>query len=159
LILTARKLAVASPRRPRQSELRRSVSTAYYAVFHAVAKDAADLFAGVGPVRAGKAGVGPVRAGKAWRHAYRGLEHGFARNACREVSKLGFPHGITHCANEFVELQEARHDADYDPKARLTRAEALQWVVRAEAAIAGLRSAPRRDRRAFAIQVLLKKRP
>jgi hypothetical protein len=149
LILTARKLAVASPRRPRQWELKRSVSTAYYAVFHAVAKDAADLFAG----------AGPVRAGKAWRHAYRGLEHGFARNACREVPKLGFPHGIAYCANEFVELQEARHNADYDPKAKLTRADALQWVARAEAAITGLRSAPRRDRRAFAIQVLLKKRP
>ena len=149
MILTARKLAVASPRRPRQSELKRSVSTAYYALFHAVAKGGCQLLVG----------VGPVRAGKAWSHAYRGLEHGFTKNACREVTKLGFPNGIQHCASAFILLQEARHNADYDPRTKLTRAEALQWVARAEAAMAGLRSAPRRDRRAFAIQVLLKKRP
>src|SRR5687768_5508630 len=60
-----------------QWELKRSLSTAYYALFHAVAKEAADLFAGAGPVRAGKAGDTP--------------KHGFAKNACREVPKLGFP--------------------------------------------------------------------
>jgi hypothetical protein len=87
------------------------------------------------------------------------LEHGFAKSACREVPKLGFPSEITHCANELVLLQEARHNADYDPKVKLTRSEALQWVVRAESAIAGLRRAPRRDRRAFAIQMMVKKRP
>lgn len=54
---------------------------------------------------------------------------------------------------------EARNKADYDPEARFTRAEALDWVARAEAAITALRVAPRTDRRAFAIQLLLKKRP
>jgi uncharacterized protein (UPF0332 family) len=149
LITTARRLARASPRRPRQSDLKRSVSTAYYALFHALAKDAADLLVG----------VGPGRADKAWVHVYRGLEHGFAKNASKEVPKLGFPDGILSCANEFIELQEVRHKADYDPRATFTRAEALEWVARAEAAIASLRAAPRRDRRAFAVQLLMRRRP
>jgi hypothetical protein len=83
-------------------------------VFHAVAKEAADLFAGAGPVRAGKGGDTP--------------KHGFAMPVGRCPSPAS--HGIAYCANEFVELQEARHNADYDPTAKLTRADALQWVAR-----------------------------
>lgn len=148
MVVTARRLAMASPTKPRQSDLKRSISTAYYALFHTVAKDAADLLVG----------GGSARTYKTWSHVYRGLEHGFAKNACKEVSKLGVQAGIMICASEFIELQEVRHTADYDPRARFTRAEALQWTSRAEAAIATLRAAPRRDRKAFAVQLLLRKR-
>jgi hypothetical protein len=85
---------------------------------------------------------------------YRGLEHGFARNACREVRNFGPPREIGACADEFVELQGARHD----PAARFTKGDALEWVKRAEAAIASLRLASRPDRKAFAVQLLLEKR-
>ncbi len=149
MIVTARRLANASPRRPRQADLRRSISTAYYAVFHAIANDAADLLVG----------VGHARAGRAWSHTYRGLEHSFAKTACKEVRKLGFPAGIASCASEFIALQEARHSADYDPRARFMRAEALAWVVRAEAAITSLRAARRQERKAFAVHLLLRRRP
>jgi uncharacterized protein (UPF0332 family) len=47
LIVTARKLAKASPKKPRQADLKRAVSTAYYALFHALAKNAADQLVGV----------------------------------------------------------------------------------------------------------------
>jgi hypothetical protein len=40
----------------------------------------------------------------------------------------------------------------------LTSGEALQWAARAEAAIASLRAAPRYERKAFAVQLLLRKR-
>jgi len=60
--------------------------------------------------------------------------------------------------NDFVELQEVRHKADYDPSARFTRAEAMDWAKRAESAIARFRTASRRDRKAFAVQLLLKQR-
>ena len=43
MIVTARKLASASLKKPRQADLRRAISTAYYALFHAMAKDAADM--------------------------------------------------------------------------------------------------------------------
>jgi uncharacterized protein (UPF0332 family) len=149
LIVTARRLARAGPKKPRQADLRRAISTAYYALFHALAKEAADLLVG----------AGAMRAEKAWVHAYRALEHGFAKNACKEAKNLGFPPGIAVCANDFVELQEARHRADYDPAARFSRAEALGWVARAEAAIRELRAEPRRDRKAFAVHLLLRRRP
>jgi hypothetical protein len=61
-------------------------------------------------------------------------------------------------ASEFIELQDLRHSADYDPRVRFTRAEALQWAACAEAAIAGFRGVPRRDRKAFAVHLLLKRR-
>ena len=43
LLATARRLAKASPRKPRQADLRRSISTAYYALFHALAADGSQL--------------------------------------------------------------------------------------------------------------------
>jgi uncharacterized protein (UPF0332 family) len=149
LLVTARRLAKASPKKPRQADLKRAVSTAYYALFHAMAKNAADMVAG----------TGANKAEKAWAQVYRAMDHGFAKNACKEVAKLGFPSAIVTCADEFVTLQEARHRADYDPVHRLTRAEALTLVARAEAAIKLLKAATLKDRRAFAVQLLLKKRP
>lgn len=148
LIGTARRLAKASPRRPRQADLKRAVSTAYYAVFHAIARDAADLIAG----------TGADRPDKAWLQTYRALEHGFASSACKQVRNLGFPDGIVTCARLFVDLQQRRHDADYNPLARISRSEALEAADQAELAIQSLRATPRKDRRAFAIQLLLRRR-
>lgn len=124
------------------------MSTAYYAMFHALAKDCADLLLG----------TGANASDGAWTHIYRSLEHGFAKNACTQASNLGFPHAIVTFADEFVSMQQARHSADYDPDVRYTRAEVLLLVSNAEQAIASLRSAPKKDRRAFAVQVLLRRR-
>ena len=148
LIQTARRLAKASPRRPRQADLKRAVSTAYYAVFHAIARDAADLLAG----------KGADRPDKAWLQTYRALEHGFASSACKQVISLGFPDGIVTCARLFVDLQQRRHDADYNPLTWITRSEAMETIDQAEFAISSLRATSRRDRRAFAIQILLRRR-
>lgn len=148
MIVTARKLANASPQKPRQADLRRAVSTAYYALFHAVAKDAADMLVG----------VGRNRPDKAWTHAYRALQHGEARNACKEARNLAFPATLISCAETFIALQQERHDADYDPDHRILRADALNAINMAEQAINDLRATPRRDRRAFAVQLLFKRR-
>lgn len=43
---TARDLATSSARRPRQTNLRRAVSTTYYALFHCLAKCCADMVVG-----------------------------------------------------------------------------------------------------------------
>lgn len=148
MIVTARKLANASPNKPRQADLKRAVSTAYYALFHAMAKDAADRLVG----------VGPNRPDKAWRHMYRALQHGEAKSACEAVRNLNFPNGLKSCADAFVALQQKRHDADYNPDSRVLRADALAAIQQAEDAITALRAAPMRDRRAFAVQILMKKR-
>ena len=45
---------------------------------------------------------------------YRALEHGKAKHACRQQGVLrAFPMEICRFAEMFVDLQEARHEADY----------------------------------------------
>jgi uncharacterized protein (UPF0332 family) len=148
MLSTARRLAVASRSKPRQSDLMRAVSSAYYALFNAIAKDVADVLVG----------VGPDRPDKAWRQAYRALDHGPAKTACEQLRALNFPPRLQACGDAFVELQLARHRADYDPAHRLQRAEALAAVARAEEAISHLKASRRKDRKAFAVLLLLKRR-
>jgi hypothetical protein len=89
---------------------------------------------------------------------YRALDHGRAKSASEAARNLGFPDELKDCADAFVELQKARHDADYDPLFRPSRQDALQAVVRAGDAISKLRSAPIKHRRAFTVQLLMQKR-
>lgn len=149
LLALAARLAKASPRKPRQAELRRAVSTAYYALFHAVAQNAADCFVGTSKQN---------RSNRAWSQTYRALDHGSAKAACEAIRNIDFPAEIKDCAEAFIDLQKARHDADYDPLRRVTRYDALAAVLKAQDAIAKLREAPNKDKRAFAVQVLMKKR-
>ena len=72
LIETARGLTELSPRRPSQANLRRAVSTAYYALFHSLAATVADALMG-------------KRRSDAWHQTYRALEHGSARRACQNT--------------------------------------------------------------------------
>lgn len=58
----------------------------------------------------------------------------------------------------FGQLQEERHRADYDPAVTYTRMEAGNIIRVADEAIAALKRAPRRDRRAFAVLLLLRRR-
>lgn len=149
LLALARRLASASPGKPKQADLRRAVSTAYYALFHAFARNAADAFVGTSPTR---------RPNRAWAHAYRALDHGLAKSACRAVGNMSFPADLTDCADAFGHLQELRHEADYNPLYRVTKADTLAAVSLAESAVKKLRGAAATDRRAFAVQLLLKKR-
>lgn len=148
LIATAVRLSKVGSKRPKQADLKRSVSTAYYALFHALAKNAADTIVG----------VGKMRSDGAWTQVYRALDHGFAKNACKEIRNLGFPSEIISCAYTFVQLQEARHRADYDPNERITRGDAQASIRNAAKAILDLSKADRSTRRAFAVQLVIKKR-
>lgn len=148
LLGTARRLARASPKKPRQSDLKRAVSSAYYALFHAVARNGADLLIGT------SAG----RVDSAWAQTYRALDHGFARSACGQLRNLGFSAGLCACGDAFIQLQQVRHDADYDPVHRVSRADALAAIQLAETAIASLVASDRNERKAFAVQLLLKRR-
>jgi hypothetical protein len=147
LIALANRLASASPNKPRQADLRRAVSTAYYAL--AMAKNVADTMAGA---------VKGNRSEPAWAQAYRGLQHGDARAACEAIRNQNVSQEIKDSADAFVVLQSARHAADYDPLHRVTRAEAVLAVQSAKDAIGKLRSATAKDRRAFAVLVLVRKR-
>lgn len=134
-------------RRPRQSDLRRAVSTAYYALFHALCRNCADAFIGT---------VGARRSEPAWRQAYRSLDHSRARDRFRNRQVMGkFPADIQDFGNVFVRVQEQRYAADYDPSWRAVKAAVLTDIASAEAVIGKLRSASMKDRRALAAWVTL----
>lgn len=104
--------------------------------------------------------VHAVRATPAWRLAYRALEHGFAKNACRDQAIVRhFPVEIQDFANAFVNLQERRHSADYDPHFRLTKSEVASDIELAADVIERFDQTSWSDKRSFAAHVLFKKRP
>ncbi len=136
--------------RPRQTELCRAVSTAYYALFHALALCCADSLVGATP---------SGRSQRAWRQAYRALEHGLAKNRCSSGSLGRFPPEIQDFGRLFVTMQRERHIADYDPDAAFSRGDVLSLIDETENVIIRFEEADGRDRRAFAVFVLFRLRP
>ena len=138
--------------RPRQSNLRRAVSTAYYAMFHCLASCCANSFIG---------STNADRSEPAWRQVYRALEHGLAKDKCKNkgfIKASGFPQEIVDFANAFVALQEKRNLADYDPSARFAKLEVQREITQARAMIAGFQAAGAKHRRAFSAYVLFRTR-
>ena len=146
LIATARGLTAISRRRPSQANLRRAVSTAYYAMFHCLAGAAADLLIG-------------RRRSPAWHRVYRALEHGRARTACEHKRAMaGFPPEIRDFADTFTVLQKARHQADYALDVRYDKSDVLAAIDGAENAIVQFEQADIQHRRGFAAHVLFRRR-
>ena len=79
LLQLAAELADVSARRPRRTDLCRATSTAYYALFHCLARACADALAGAGGSRT------------AWRQVYRALEHGQTKRCCGHPAMREFP--------------------------------------------------------------------
>lgn len=106
--------------------------------------------------------VGATRARRsqeAWRRTYRALEHGHAKNQCSNTRMLGrFPPEIQRFGELFIYMQRRRHYADYDPDANFSRSDVMQFIDDTEGVIAGFESVDARDRRAFAVYVLLRNR-
>lgn len=150
LIATARALADTGRRgRPRQTDLRRAVSTAYYALFHCLAACCADLLVG---------GSSADRSAAAWERTYRALEHGVARRRCRSDAIKEFPDGIRQFADVFLDMQAKRHQADYAATGNFPKHIVLQDISDVVEAIAKFQQVPARDRRAFAVYLLLNSR-
>ena len=136
--------------RPRQTDLKRAVSGAYYAIFHTLSACCADMLIGTGYI---------ARRRPEWRQIYRALEHGYARRQCNNSTAIAqFPQEIQLFAWHFSETQLLRHLADYDPDTTLTRDDVLQLVDETERIIAGFNNAPADRRRAFAVHVLFRTR-
>ena len=129
---------------------RRAVSSAYYALFHCLARECADLLIG---------GSNSARSQEAWRQVYRSLDHGPCKDRCKDKAMIKrFPKGIEDFANAFVTLQERRHIADYDPFATFVKSSVEADIAIAEQALNDFRAESTKDRRAFCAYVLLKKR-
>ena len=100
--------------RPRQADMRRAISAAYYAIFHAIVTAATDEFVGVTNRDESRYGL-----------VHRSVDHAWLRRLCEEVQKTtpsskfrcytppaGFGANIVALAATVEELQEKRHAAD-----------------------------------------------
>ena len=119
----------------KESAFRKSISTAYYALFHQLTQAASKRFANAGDV---------VR-----HHTERVFDHGVMKGVCDDLIKPRSSKSsallarmlsasrdprLVELAATFVKLQEARHRSDYDLHTAVTSedmAEALRLLVRA----------------------------
>lgn len=138
-------------RKPRQTEIRRAISAAYYGVFHFVLTQVADRYIGA-----------TLHADPRYALVYRSIQHGGLRALCLEVKKpgvteklkpyvpiAGFGRDIRLFAAALANLQDRRHDADYDPSVSFVRKDAVSAIDAARSAIARFKSAERGDKEAF----------
>jgi hypothetical protein len=127
LLDLAAHLSTRERTRPRQASLRRSVSTAYYALFHMLTSEAVGL---IGP----NMSLGGARKIQRWfDHSEMKRVSGMfsAANATRTIAPiLGAPVSadLQFIAQSFVRLQEARHEADYDLEGSWTKVSAQELV-------------------------------
>lgn len=142
----AREELPKGPGAPRKSDLHRAVSSAYYAVFHELCKQTADTFVG-------------YRNDSAWLLFYRALDHGKARDRCRQLAAdPNLDAGLAVFATAFMDLQVQRHSCDYDPGYRIARTQAVQAIAMAQRAIESMRNADAGDRLLLLSFILLGKR-
>lgn len=130
-----------------ETRLRRAVSTAYYALFHCLSENCADLLAGR---------VKNKRHNEEWLRVYRSLNHAKARNRCRnQASFAQAPQPIRGFADLFVKMQGFRHNADYNPAASFDLAEVMQDIDDCAARIRAFNAVPAAARRAFVLYLLI----
>ena len=133
--------------RPLQEELKRAVSTAYYALFLHLCDSTANLMVGTLQPDPGR------RA--AWQRMYRVLQHGVIRNKCLNRNEMQpFSAGIREFASLLASAQNGRHDADYDPFSRYTRQQVLDLIAKAYNAIEAFDAVSRNERRHFIAYLL-----
>lgn len=124
----------AGPGRPKQANLRRTISTAYYALFHLLVYEATSRMDLRGPdAQKYQRGLG-----RAFEHETMKLASA-AINATEIAGGIGSvktPPDLKEVASAFVELQRDRHSADYDLTRQFTKADARLRLEQAEAAFA-----------------------
>jgi hypothetical protein len=146
--------------RPRQADIRRAISAAYYALFHAAVTAAADQVVGV-----------TNRAEPRYGLVYRSIEHISLRELCEAMQKQtppdrlkpvwplsGFGPDIIAFAAAVAELQKKRYEADYDPMIRMSRSDAIMSIKTARAALAGFQNADPEQRIIFLPLLLFARR-
>ncbi len=135
LLSQAKHLAKNEPRRPKQASLRRAVSAAYYSLYHYLVSEAG-LFMVKG---ASASGIRPVFQ-RAFVHAHmkraaKSFAGGNVSDTWKEpMRNRPVPPELRQVASAFVNLQEARHEADYDLSRRFSRTEALDLIEVSEKA-------------------------
>jgi uncharacterized protein (UPF0332 family) len=129
LLAQAQFLAQREPRRPRQASLRRAVSAAYYSLFHLLIYEASRQF---------------VRDDAIVCLINRTYSHSDMNKVSKSFAKGGLPKklepikavtavpdDLKDVAQAFVDLQQARHEADYNLGKSFSRSEALTLIGQA----------------------------
>lgn len=132
--------------RPRQVSLRRAMSAAYHALFHLLVGDATSA------IVAGSDAPGLRQL------TARAFEHGTMREASRSFASRQLPPHVERAmgapqpsvelqlvAAVFQDLQEARHESDYNTHRRFTRIEAANCVTAARLAFSSWRKIRKTD--------------
>jgi hypothetical protein len=100
-------------------------------------------------------GAGANRSAQAWRQAYRALQHTTARQRCTNQVIRRFPSEIQAFAVRFTDMQRKRESADYDPDGTFYKSDVLQDIDTTENVIGQFMKVLPKDRRAFAVYILL----
>lgn len=130
----------------RKAGMRRAVSSAYYAVFHALCFVCASEFVGWSRTEM----LDPV---------YRLLDHGTAKRRLIGRDAAALIPEILEIGTKFADLQEARHVADYSPPALPVRHdETLSLIAVAKQTVTLIESLQSEDRLKLAVLLIAKSR-
>ena len=156
LLLLAESLISSGGPEPGQENLRRAISSAYYAVFHAVLTDVADNFQGR-----------DARQSPNYSLLCRSVDHRRARQLCDDLKKDKLPEKyqkylpagglgpeLTQFSEQFGVLQDLRTSADYDPQFHINGSDTTLAVDIGRTAIRNFASATHEQRAAFASLLL-----
>jgi hypothetical protein len=153
LLETAKKLICSTSLSPAsQTDLRRAVSTAYYACFHFASNCCVvDLL-----------GLGSKNLSRAKSQIYRSLDHKDISAACVKTKDkdYGFPDGIRSFSIFFENMRKFRIRADYDidESSNFNASHVQHLIGECEEAIKQYSEANVDDRKAFAILMAIKTR-
>jgi uncharacterized protein (UPF0332 family) len=134
---------------PKQASLRRAVSTAYYALFHLLIDDAVSKWA-----------VQRQRSILA-----RTFDHGRMKGICDDVVKIGksggnLPPELSIVAQNFIQLQQHRHTADYDNAKNWARTDVIDVLTLATDAFKAWQAIRTEDSaQDYLLQLFLPKQP
>ena len=157
LLRQARRLARFDPKRPDQANLRRAVSSAYYALFHFLCD------------RSCRAVIGTQHDQRRFRQVLaRAFVHGTMKDACKSFKGGTLPGEITKrlppgtkvpvevqdIADTFFELQDRRHVADYDLTQAFSRSDVLSLVGQVDAAMRNFNGLPNSTEKKFFLACL-----
>jgi hypothetical protein len=132
LLLQALELATLDARKPKQANLRRAISSLYYAVFHLLVDEACRIQ------------IGAQHSQAPFRHVLgRAFAHGVMSDACKSFGggtlkkgaakglplAFAIPSEVRELAQTFVNLQDDRHLADYDLTERFKRSDVLALIA------------------------------
>jgi hypothetical protein len=158
LLQQANELALRDPTRPKQANLRRAISAAYYSLFHLLTDQACRNVMGSRHEQAAYRHV----LGRAFSHStMKAACVAFAGGTLKATVAKGLPATfsihptITRVASVFVDLQQRRHLADYDVSERHARPDVMNLIGQVEKVSADFIALPNCDERSFFLACLL----